>query len=145
MPLPLGMKRAVLGGADDADSPHSAGARSVPVALRPWVRGHADGGDACRAVSDAAGGDAAPARIPSAARADPLAVGRDRDLRGAVRRGGADPGDDRAVAESPCRRWPGRRGLRAAAGARTSLRLGCADLAPAFSAPLSCLRRPVAA
>src|SRR3546814_2010376 len=81
--------------------------------------------------------DAAAARIPSAARADPLAVGRDRDLRGAVRRGGADPGDDRAVAESPCRRWPGRRGLRAAAGARTRLRLGCAVLARALSAPLS--------
>src|SRR3546814_1356487 len=74
-------------------------------------------------------GDAGAARIPSAARADPLAVGRDRDLRGAVRRGGADPGDDRAVAESPCRRWPGRRGLRAAAGARTRLRLGCASFA----------------
>src|SRR3546814_17898670 len=60
------------------------------LALRPWVRGHADGEDAGRAVSDAAGGDAAAARIPSAARADPLAVGRDRDLRGAVRRGGAE-------------------------------------------------------
>src|SRR3546814_4322359 len=106
------MKRPFGGGADDADDPRPAGALSVPLALRSWVRGHADGEDASRAVSDAAVGDAAAARIPSAARADPLAVGRDRDLRGAVRRGGADPGDDRAVAESPCRRWPGRRGLR---------------------------------
>src|SRR3546814_7747465 len=100
MPLPPGMKLPFWGGADDADDPQPAGALSVPLALRPWVRGHADGEDACRAVSDAAGGDAAAARIPSAARADPLAVGRDRDLRGAVRRGGAGPGDDRADRKS---------------------------------------------
>src|SRR3546814_17731808 len=103
-------------GADDADDPQPAGALSVPLALRPWVRGHADGEDAGRAVSDAAGGDAAAARIPSAARADPLAVGRDRGLRGPVRRGGADPGAARAVADSTCRAWPGRLGLRPSQG-----------------------------
>src|SRR3546814_17912328 len=97
MPLPPGMKLPFWGGADDADDPQPAGALSVPLALRPWVRGHADGQDACRAVSDAAGGDAAAARIPPAARADPPAVGHDRALRAVVRRGGPDLGDERSV------------------------------------------------
>src|SRR5690606_32708201 len=120
---------------DGADGLQPAsGALSVPRAPWPWICGHAGGEDARRAVPDAAGGDAAAARLPAAAWADPLAVGGDRDPRRAVGRGGADPGDDRTVADSLRRRRARRRGRRAAAGARTRLRLGRAALARALSA-----------